>query len=209
MTTSAEPVTQRPFRIADGMVLMAALFIALVWDRAGGLDALGFLFRLGSMFWPPYSLWNLVFHTAEVVLLLLPFLVVGSLSAFVLRFQRPRPALSQFLQKPGAVACAVATLAIVPTGLMVLATHFSSGRAASFAWAGVLDDLKPENLSVVASLIGLAILVAWIAMRATGQWKPEASWIDRFGRLIGWGWILMIFGGMIQLVLNLVRLASG
>ena len=106
MTPSDVPISQRPFRIADAMVLIAALFVALVWDRAGGLNIPGFLFRLGYMFWPPYSLWNLAFHAAEVVLLLLPFLVLGSLSVFALRFQRPRPTLRQLLREPGAVACA-------------------------------------------------------------------------------------------------------
>ena len=93
--------------------------------------------------------------------------------------------------------------------MMVLATHFCSGRPVAYASALALDDLKPERLSVVATLIGLAVLVAWIVMKAKRQWRPEASWIDRFGRLLGWGWILMILGGMLELVLSLVRLASG
>jgi hypothetical protein len=89
---------------------------------------------------------------------------------------------------------------------MVLSTHFLSGRPAAYAWARTVDDLKPENLAVVAVLIGLAVMVAWIVLKAKGQWRPEASWIDRIGRLLGWGWILMICGGMNQLVLGLVRL---
>jgi hypothetical protein len=204
----AEPIGQRPFRIADAMVLIAVLFVALAWDRAEGLDALGFLFRLGSMIWPPYSLWNLLFHSAEVALMLVPFLVVGSLSVLALRLQQPRPALRPLLLQPGAVACALATLVIVPAGMIVLSTHFFSGRPLASAWARIVDDVKPEKLTVVAVLIGLSVAVAWIVMRAKGQWRPEASWIDRLGRLVGWGWMLMIVCGMLELVLGLARLAS-
>jgi len=210
MTTSAEPISQRPFRIADAMVLIAALFVALAWDRARVLGALlGFPSRLWFLFGSSFSFRYLASEAAGVVLLWLPFLVVGSLSVFALRLQQPRPDLLRLLQQPGAVACSLATLAIVPAGIMVLATRFLSGRPAAYAWAGVVDDLKPEQFTVVAALIGLAVMVAWIVMKAKGQWRPEASWIDRFGRLLGWGWILMILGGMLELVLSLVRLASG
>ena len=34
--------------------------------------------------------------------------------------------------------------------MMVLASHFFSGRPLAFAWARAVDDLKPENLTVVA-----------------------------------------------------------
>ncbi len=209
MTTSAEPISQRPFRIADAMVLIAALFVALAWDRAAVLRTLAeVLYRLKSLFHLSFSFWGFAFDTAAVVLLLIPFLVVGSLSVLALRLQRPRPGLRQLLQQPGAVACALATLAIVPAGIMVLVTHFFSGRPLAYAWARAVDDLKPESLTVVAALIGFAVLVAWIVMRSKRQWRPEASWIDGFGRLLGWGWIAMIFGGMIQLILNLVRLSG-
>jgi hypothetical protein len=209
LNSGTVPISQRrPFRIADGMVLIAALFVALAWGRAGGLDLPGFLFRFGAMFRPPYAVWNLAQNAANVVLLLLPFLVLGSLSVFALRLQPPRPDLRQLLREPGWVACAVATLAIIPIGTMVFATHLFSGRPVTYALVRAVDDLKPENLSVLATLIGLAVLVAWTVMKARGLWRPEATWIDRSGRVLGGGWILMILGGMLQLVLSLVRLAS-
>jgi hypothetical protein len=200
MSPSAEPIRPRPFRIADGMVLIAALFVAAAWDRGRVLGAIGFHFPSS------FSFSALAFEAAQVVLLWLPFLVVGSLTAFALRLQQPRPDLRRLLQQPGAVACALATLAIVPTGSTVLSTHFFSGRPLAYAWARTVDDLKLENFTVLAVLVGLAVMVAWIVMKAQGQWRPEASWIDRVGRLLGCGWILMIFGGMIQLILGLVRL---
>jgi hypothetical protein len=209
VTTSAEPIRPRPFRIADGMVLIAGLFVAAAWDRARVLGAFFFPFRLGDVFRSPSPAWVLAHEAAVTVLLWLPFLVVGSLTVFALRWLRPRPEWRELCQQPGAAACALASLAIIPIGGIILATHAFSGRPLAIAWARVMDDARPENLTVVASLIGLAVLVAWIVMRSTHQWKPEASWIDRFGRLLGWGWILMIAGGMIELVLSLVRLASG
>jgi hypothetical protein len=74
------------------------------------------------------------------------------------------------------------------------------------AWARAADDLKPERLTIVATLIGLAVLMAWIVLKVRRQWKPEPSWIDRLGRLLGWGWIAMILGGMMSFLLEFTRL---
>ena len=70
MTTSAEPTSQRPFRIADAMVLIAALFVALVWDRARVLGSLiGFPFRLRNLFGASFSFGYLASEAAGLVLL--------------------------------------------------------------------------------------------------------------------------------------------
>jgi hypothetical protein len=36
---------------------------------------------------------------------------------------------------------------------------------------------------------GFVVAGSWIALFLAGRWRPERSWIDRLGRLIGWFWI--------------------
>jgi hypothetical protein len=196
-------VVARPMRVSDMMVLIAALFIALAWDRAGVLDAL----RIVSQ--APVSGLHLAIQAASAVLLLIPFLAVGSLAVCVLRLQRPRPSWHRLLQQPGTVASALAVAALVPIGSMIVASHAVSGRPMAVAWARALDDFKPDQLTVVASLVGLAVALAWIVMKARRQWKPEPGWIDGLGRVLGWGWIAMIVGGMVPIGVWIVRLANG
>ena len=38
-------------------------------------------------------------------------------------------------------------------------------------------------------MIGTAIAASWILLLVSGQWRPERSWIDRAGRVLGWFWI--------------------
>jgi len=196
------PTVPRPFRLSDAMVLIAALFAAMAWDRGGVLRALASHFSLQASFGA------FAVQAASIVTLLLPFLVLGRLAVFALRWQQPRPGMREMLQQPGTVACTLASLASVPVALMVMASHILSGKTMALAWARVAEDLKPERLTVVATLVGLAVLIAWIALLARRQRKPEAGWIDRLGRLIGVGWIAMIFGGMIQLMVDLARVAG-
>jgi hypothetical protein len=202
MATSAEPLTYRPFRVADGMVLIAALFVAAAWDRGAVLEAVGWRFMV------PPTLGVLANQAVAIVTVLLPFLVVASPTLLALRLQTPRPGLRALLEQPGAVACALASLAVIPVVLLVLVSNFTAGRPMAAAWTRAVDDLKPERFALVGTLIGLAVLVAWIVLRARQQWHPEASWIDRLGRLVGSGWIVMILGGVLPLVLLLLRLAG-
>ena len=41
---------------------------------------------------------------------------------------------------------------------------------------------------------GIAVAIAWIGLAVSGGWRPEASWIDRAGRLVGLGsvaWMML------------------
>lgn len=200
MTTSANPPVCRPFGIADGMILIAALFAALAWDRPRVLDPLLGISEPASYSWWPAE------EAASVTALVLQLLVVASPTVLMLRLRRPRPPWSLLRKQPGAVACALASVASTAIGLMVLVSHLTSGRPAGVAWRQAAEDLKPDKLMVAASLIGMAVLMAWIVMKAKRQWQPEASWMDRLGRILGTGWIAMIAGGMFLVIVRLAGL---
>jgi hypothetical protein len=193
---------RRPFRVADYMILIAALFCAAAWDRGAVLAAMRYPFSA------PVSFGHFLIQSQATVVLYLPFLISGSLAQIAFRLQRPRPPWDELRQQPGTVACALATAFLTPVGLMTVWSHLFSRRPPQVAWARIADDLRPERLTIVTTLIGMAVLVAWVVLKATGQWKPEASWIDRLGRVLGVGWIVMILGGTLQLFIDLARLAN-
>jgi hypothetical protein len=37
--------------------------------------------------------------------------------------------------------------------------------------------------------VGFAVLGGWAVLVLSGRWRPEPSWIDRAGRIIGATWI--------------------
>ena len=37
--------------------------------------------------------------------------------------------------------------------------------------------------------VGQAVIAPWLLLWLGGHWKPEPSWIDRLGRVLGWGWL--------------------
>ena len=38
---------------------------------------------------------------------------------------------------------------------------------------------------------GYAVAAAWLALAVAGRWRPERSWIDRLGRVLGVAWIVI------------------
>ena len=51
-------------------------------------------------------------------------------------------------------------------------------------------ERNPSPVPLVPSEIGCAVLVAWTIQAIGGRWRPEPSWIDRAGRLLGAFWIM-------------------
>ena len=58
----------------------------------------------------------------------------------------------------------------------------SSTRNALFAANGVV---------LLAHHAGWAVAVSWLTLALTGRWHPEPSWVDRWGRVLGWTWIFV------------------
>jgi hypothetical protein len=185
-------IPRRPLWISDAMILIAALFVALTWDRGRLLDPM----RQISSPMPKALTWRLALAAADVIELLPPLLAVASLTVLGLRLRRPRPPGRQLLRQPGTVACAVSSLFLIPAALAVLASHLRPGRSMAVAWTRTVQDLSPEYFTGAATAIGLAVSVSWLVMVASHCWRPEPGWIDRLGRLLGAGWIGMIPGGL-------------
>jgi hypothetical protein len=65
------------------------------------------------------------------------------------------------------------------------------------------------TLSCTPVLVGLSIVSSWTTLLVAGRWRPEASWIDRLGRVVAMGWLLAgLFTTCHQLVHRFLDTAS-
>jgi hypothetical protein len=173
------------------MVLVAAVACGLALSLSSALV----LWRLVSM--------KLSFHggggprrTADLfvykiessVLVLLAIVVMEWfllpwLAAFVvIRLRRPRPALREAVRQPGTAAV------LVVGGWLMLSAPIAMVRDAGL-------------ILVVRLLFVASVPTAWIALKWTGQWRPEPGWIDRLGRCLGIFFCLAVAGQLVVISL--------
>ena len=43
----------------------------------------------------------------------------------------------------------------------------------------------------------LVVALAWLIMALGGWWRPERSWIDRLGEVLGASWIVMMLAWLV------------
>lgn len=130
-----------------------------------------------------------LYRTVGIILAVANAILMGltlAFTAFVLR--RLRAGSRAVLRRPGPAACVAASAAMV-----VMTTRISVKYYAMLAKSGLVDSFE---VSVVYSglvgdyiRIGFAVLGAWLALLMTRGWRPEPSWLDRGGRMLGWGWL--------------------
>jgi hypothetical protein len=175
---------RRRLTLRDVMVLMLMLGAGMAWLRGLAMDGL-----MSPGFRPRPSL--LAALRRDVVGPLLPCGLVWTLAVLLLRFGHPRPSRRYLARQPGTVACvAAASVAIAGAASLVLV------MAARF-YAGVDDIVLTDRfmtrfMEAIAPSIGTGVLVAWAMMALNGMWRPEPSWVDRWGRAMGAFWVAMI-----------------
>jgi hypothetical protein len=172
----AKRTAPRPFGLLDMMVLVLAfgpVFLVLR-DRY-------------DYYRTPSS--QSVHRTVEALLAVINAILMGltlALTVFVLR--GPRPGLRHVLRRPGPAACVAACAAIVVmTARMWVKSYVMyalANRGGSFQARYVYHWLVGDQVR-----IGFAVLGAWVALLMTRGWRPEPSWLDSAGRVLGWGWL--------------------
>jgi hypothetical protein len=181
----------RRFNLGDGLVLIAVAAFTLAMLRASDWfermpDRLGFWLDTfsGIVSSPPrYALWGprtgmaLVDVLEELLQLLFPLLAGLTVAQPVMRLRRPRPPRGDLIWQAGFVSC----LAVI-LGTLILV---------DLSWAA------RDSATQAMMLVPIALLL-WPAL-GLRPWRAEASWIDRLGRGVGWGWLAL---GGIATVLN-------
>ncbi len=165
----------RPFNVVDGMILVAATAVGLAltpdhWSR-------DIKWSWQGMIDPYYD------ATGAVVRGFISVWLSWTISFAICRLRQPRPSLRRLRYQPGLVACQ-ATLS-----LLVLAVFYDILAFAITKQGFYITGYLPFQMSFLTPpLVGGSWLTLWYVRR----WKPEPGWIDRMGRLLGWGWIALL-----------------
>lgn len=122
---------------------------------------------------------------------LLPCSFIWTLAALLLRLRHPRPPRRRLARQPGAVACAVSVL-VAGTGALALLLAMVERHYMGGPQVALTNQFVPRFLEAMAPYMGFGVLVAWLVLALYRMWRPEPSWADRLGRVMGAFWIATI-----------------
>ncbi len=141
------------------------------------------------------------------LILAFPFATVWTVAVLGLRLRRPRARWSRLIRQPGLVAGLMAALilAVRLSGfatmclrvigqqqLWVWTTKFTGGGGALVGWPPGYLLFETDHFLNTMGMIGVAVASSWVLLLVSRQWRPEPSWIDRAGRVLGWFWIAIL-----------------
>jgi hypothetical protein len=178
----------RKFGLADAMILIAGAALPLASSSVVG-NTIGLLFESvprvcaaaashrsdvfehWPVFWANVRLpfiqcaWR-VCKVAQVYLYAMTFIF------FVLRLPRPRPAVRELLRQPGTVAALTIVFGLVSVSgyLEYFSFYFKTHMHLRLFWGA-----------------GGTVAVAWVILALSRKWQAERGWIDRIGRILGYG----------------------
>jgi hypothetical protein len=122
------------------------------------------------------------------------FLMLASILVLAWRLRRPRPSIRRIGRQPGAAAC----LSIIMFDLFY-SVHYliSDALEGQYIWKPGYHygRLLWFTLLSFEYECGHVVAVVWIIFALGRIGRPEAGWIDRSGRIVGWLWIAWGIGG--------------
>jgi hypothetical protein len=196
---------RRRVTLFDVMALIAATAIGLSlsqigWPRQAVNPRLVWVFT-----WPieskpsgyPSKTWML--PVAERVAPIIPCLAAWTGAFLATRLRSPRPRRRRLVLQPGLVAAVAALSVLVIESALLIGSAKFDGR---FGWATPtrVAEFAANSVVMLAHHAGWAVAVAWLTLALTGRWRPEPSWVDRWGRVLGCTWIFI--GPMASLLID-------
>ena len=184
MSTNEAAPPRRRFHLGDSLILIAALALTLsvllstkwfaripgrvsLWWDARPKFVGGFPWFLAGGPLTRMAVSEIVDHFVQ----LLSSVLLGlTLVQPFLRLRRPRPPVRNLVRQSGFVVC----LAVIVGTLIFI----------DLGWVARID-VSWE------AILASALLLFWPVL-GLPPWRWEASWIDRLGRAVGWGWIVVI-----------------
>jgi hypothetical protein len=173
---------QRRLSIADIMILIlasAASTLILQSYLPGHARQLGYFRRNATDPLGLWILWSWLHGPGSC-------LVVPLMAALILmRLRQPRPRWSRLISQPGFVACLAVMASILPGIAWIATIHHRPG----FQRPGGFEQVW----SIATHWADTTVLGSWMALALSRRWRPEPSWIDRSGRVLGLYWVLLLF----------------
>lgn len=199
---------RRRFTLFDMMLLIAATAIGarslqIIWSFlnvshfASPLDKRPFL---GVLVRVPHALGAAV-----------PLVSAWTFAMPALWMRGPRQPFHRLVLQPGLAACIAAASALVLSAIFriaeVAAIAVSQGQPISFGDMGIWAFLCLAFIEQPSG-VGITVAAVWSWLILGRRWRPQPTWIDRMGRVLGVYWLMMIFWIIILESLMLTRVVT-
>jgi hypothetical protein len=196
---------RRRVTLFDVMALIAATAIGLSlsqigWPRQAVNPRLVWVFT-----WPiertssgyPSKTWML--PVAERVAPIIPCLAAWTGAFLATRLHAPRPRRRRLVLQPGFVGAVAVLAVLIAESVLLIGCAQFDGR---FGWSTPtrIAEFAANAVVMLAHHAGWAVAVSWLTLALTGRWRPEPSWVDRWGRVLGFTWIFI--GTMASLLID-------
>jgi hypothetical protein len=185
---------RRRVTLFDLMVLTAATAIGLSLVQFGwrGNAAGAWIFT-----WPvlphkgsgyPSKSW--ILPIAVRATSILPCLAAWTGAFLVTRLHGHRPRRRRLVLQPGLVAAVAALSVLAIESILLIGSAKIDGR---FGWSSPtrVAEFVVNGVVLLAHHAGWAVAVSWFTLVLIGRWRPEPSWVDRWGRALGCTWIIV------------------
>ncbi len=187
----------RSFQIIDAIVLVAATGFGLAgcrfWLWASKTD--------WDYYWPTVnepmlvSLWQAALGAIPIASILL---LSWTMAVLLLRLRGTRPSRRHLWCQPGFLACVAAFFVFAWKSVSVVliaaaeALSASPGQLSKLNYGDLVSELALRQL--VPNFgppvnVGAVVLLLWLVIWASGRCRPEPSWVDRSGRVLGAVWM--------------------
>jgi len=181
----------RRFGLSDAMIFLAATAAGLAWGRTDLVATVnakviptGFVLHNFTHTRPVEFADRLITFTRGATRLL----ACWTVAVFVARLRPPRPLRARLMRQPGMMATATAIAYAVAVGAGWILAFLVRARYKP-AWSDYAGHaIDPHDTAT-------AIMAAWLILALSGRWRPERTWIDRLGSLIGLAWIGLATAG--------------
>jgi hypothetical protein len=114
-----------------------------------------------------------------------PFLLALSGTLVVLLLRRPRLPWKRLTRLPAATVAMVT----VVSALLLISFGTTSVVIGLMRGGQLSDSAHLYFFGQWDAFVGSALVGAWSIQLLSGRWRPEACWLDRFGRVLGAGWV--------------------
>jgi hypothetical protein len=207
---SIAPIDRRRIILFDLMSLIAATALGLSltqlgWPRSSVNPSLVWTLSLpfyGSNFSGyPSKTW--ILPVAERVAPILPCLATWTGAFLASRLRGPRPRRRRLFRQPGFVGAVAALSVLIIESALLIISGVIDGRFRG-SNSAALAEFAANAVILLAHHAGWSVAVSWLTLALIGQWRPEPTWVDRWGRALGLTWIFV--GPMTSLLIDPSRI---